>query len=242
MKKLTVLAYSTDADAIVRKLMNLRCVEMRPARTLGGALPACVVDCDAQMAKAQEHLQAIKRAIPVLAKYTTRKKKLGRSLHRVDRDAFVREGKDERAWRAVEETLSVCADMENAQAKGTRARALMDSLIPWLEYDAPLNALGSAKTEVMLGSCPKGKNRDGVLAAIEATGAYAEIASEDERMLNLALTCHKDDAEAISRTLTEYGFLRATFPEISTTARVACEMAEAEELLAGTHLLSLFMR
>ena len=29
MKKLTVLAYRSDADALVRKLMDLKCVEIR---------------------------------------------------------------------------------------------------------------------------------------------------------------------------------------------------------------------
>ena len=238
MKKLTVLAYSTDAEAVVRKLMNLRCVEMRPARSLhGNALS--FVDCDAQKAEAERRLQSIRLAIPHLVKYTTRKKKLGRSLHRVDRDAFVREGRDKTAWRTVEETLTVVNDMARAQEKGTRARALMDSLLPWLEYDAPLNASGSAKTDLYLVGGAKIDAKEDALAAIEAAGGYPEVVSEEEHGLYLSLTCHKDDSERIDRVLTEYGFLKTAFPELSVTARVAYENAEAEELAAETEYLRL---
>ena len=50
MKKLTVLSYTADTDAIVRKLMNLKCVEIRSTAPKDGLLPLDLMQCDAQKA------------------------------------------------------------------------------------------------------------------------------------------------------------------------------------------------
>ena len=52
MKKLTVLSYTADTDAIVRKLMNLKCVEIRSTAPKDGLLPLDLMQCDAQKAEA----------------------------------------------------------------------------------------------------------------------------------------------------------------------------------------------
>ena len=89
MKKLTVLSFGEDADAIVRKLMNLRCVEIRTTELGDGSLLSTRFDSDGQKAEAENRLRLIREVMPTLNRYTARKKKLGRSLHRVNRDEFV---------------------------------------------------------------------------------------------------------------------------------------------------------
>ena len=53
MKKLTVLSYAKDADAIVRKLMSLKCVEIRNLPSKEGLTPIGTLDIDAQKSVAE---------------------------------------------------------------------------------------------------------------------------------------------------------------------------------------------
>ncbi len=236
MKKLTVLAYSTDAEPIVRKLMNLRCVELRPVKDLQNA--ALVrLESDAQKSQIEERLRQIRSIIPILNKYTTRKKRLGRFLHSVNREEFLKEGRDRRAWQTAEAATAAVLAMEESLAERTRAKALMESLTPWLEYDAPLNHEGSQKTALLLGSCAEGVKEETLLESLAQVGAYTEVVSKDDHGTYLALTCHKEDLDAVNRTLVEYGFLKTAFPEVTTTAQVAYDRAEQAVLNAEAEYL-----
>lgn len=236
MKKLTVLASRDDADSIVQRLMNLRCVELRPVKDLQNA--ALVrMESDSRHRQTEERLTQIRRAMPILAKYSTRKKRLGRFLHSVNREEFIKAGKDRVAWDAVEDTLRVSAAIEDATVARTKAKNLLDSLAPWLEYDAPLSCSGTKTSVLLLGSCGEGVKEEVLLPAIEQAGAYAEIVSKDEKSIYLALLCHRDQTEMLARTLAEYGFVKASFDGTDTTAQMAADEAERAILAAEAELL-----
>ena len=221
MKKLTVLAYAGDADAIVRKLMNLRCVEIRNVSPQRGLLPTDTHRIDEQKSLAERRLADIKKALPLLAKYTQRKKGLGRTVHKVDRDAFCKDGRAERAWQTVTKTLETAARMDALTVEKTRGEALLDALEPWLSYDAPLNAEGSRTTSILLGALPARLNAAELREELERLDAYLEEIYSDDATLYLAVTCMKRDRDAIDRVLTSRGFLKTAFPDVATTANAA---------------------
>ncbi len=227
MKKLTVLAYSADADAIVRKLMSLRCVEIRQVSQETGLLPADSFAAEEQRTVAERRLSDIAQAVPLLAKYTQRKRGIGRHVHRVDRAAFCADGRSEAAWQAVVQTLEIATRIKALEAEQARLDTLRNGLEPWLSYDAPLNADGSVHTRLVLGSVPAAIHREALYENLELNGAYTEEVLADESGIYLAVTCMRCAEEAVDRVLSENGFLPAAFSEISTTARGAYEQAEA---------------
>ncbi len=225
MKKLTVLAYAKDADAIVRKLMSLRCVEINNTEAREGLLPVDTSANEALRAEAESRLAAIRRVIPILAKYSRRRHGLGRVVHRVDHREFCSDGRSENAWQTVEDTLKAQARMDAITAEITEREAYLASLEPWLGYDAPLNAVGSAHTSLILGSTTGKVNFLDFREELEAAGAYTEEVLLDEH-LYLAITCHRGDEESVDKILTANGFLRITFPDTDVPARVAYERTE----------------
>lgn len=227
MKKLTVLAYEADADAIVRKLMRLRCVEIRQAGTGEGLMPVQSAASDAKRAESERRLAAIGRAIPHLAKYTTRRRGIGRTVHRVDTAAFVRDGRADAAWRAVEAANAISDRTEALTAERTRVLSEIEALTPWLGYDAPLDEVGSKRTSMILGSYPPKSDPVALRETLEAAGAYVEVVAHDESGLFLSLTALREDMAALERTLAAGGFLRAALPTVDCTARTAVERAEA---------------
>lgn len=246
MKKLTVLSYAKDADAIVRKLMSLKCVEIRNAPLGEGLTAVSTLDIDAQKSAAERRLSDIRAAIPILARYTTRRGGLGRTVHRVDLARFCRDGRDDLAWSVVCDTLATVAKIDALTAERTRNEALMVSVEPWMGYDASLDVEGSVRTKILLGAYPAQTDLLEVREEAEQAGAYLEEISADENGIYAALTVLREDADALERLLAARGFSKTSFSEINLTARVAYERAEErlgaiemESVAAEEHLREL---
>ncbi len=226
MKKLTVLAYNTDTDAVLRMLMRLRCVELRTVEGLGdGNLPTRP-EADAGVASAEGALSEIKRAMPLLAKYASRKKSLGRKVHRVDRGEFVATGRAQIAIDTVREALQLQEQSTALLTEQTQKNNLLSSLTPWLEYDAPLDVSGSLTTSIAFVVGAGNEISEELQAALEESGAYRESVSADGKSNYFVLTYHRTAEEEINRALTRTGCQRLTLPSLSVTAREAFEATE----------------
>ena len=226
MKKLTVLAHSTDADAIVRRMLHLKCVQIQRSMPEAGELSLERIESDGKQTEIRERMAHIEAAMPHLAKYSTRRGGIGRRVQRLDRAAFVADGRAERAYLAVERTLAVKSRMDEIVAEQTRNEAAMQSLLPWLNYDAPLNEVSSAHTAMQLGSCSvKLYNWE----ALEEAGAYLEDVYNDGKTQYLTVTYHKEDEDAVGAALTKCDFLKASFSDITTTAQAAYDEMERRQ-------------
>lgn len=228
MKKLTVLTFAGDADAIVRKLMNLRCVEIRNTEIGDGEILSAHFDTDGQKSRAESRLRKIREVIPVLNRYTRRKKQLGRSLHRVKVAEFLSDGRAEAAWKTVDKTLELCEHLQVLDGEVTRMQSKQEALQPWLEYDVPLSADGSEQTTLILGSYSGGTPMEEALSELSEAGAYAEVVSEEKNGIYLSILCHKADEERVNRLLASRGFLKTAFRDIDTTAAVAYDEIETK--------------
>ena len=227
MKKLTVLAHSSDADAIVRRMLHLKCVQIQRSMPEAGELSLERIESDGRQNEIRERMAHIEAAMPRLAKYSTRGGGIGRRVQRLDRAAFVADGRAERAWQAVERTLEIKSRMEEITAEQTRNASVMQSLFPWLNYDAPLNEEGSAHTAMQLGSCSvKLYNWE----ALTEAGAYVEDVSDDGKTQYFTVTYHKEDEEAVTAALDKCDFLKMNFSDIATTAQVAYDDLEKRQL------------
>ena len=228
MKKMTVLAHGNDADAIVRKLMDLKCVQIRqiPADE-GGILPERM-ESDGTRLRTEAKLADIRAALPLLSKYTSRKSTIGRRVHRVNRKKFVADGKADYAWQTVQRTLEVQSRLKEIENERAAGEALMQALLPWLDYDAPLCECNTEKTLLQLGSCPASVDPEQVRAELDETGAYAELVSGDRNAWYFAVTCHKDDVDEVEHVLVARGFVKVSFADIATTAQHKYSALEAE--------------
>ena len=217
MKKLTVLAYSKDADAIVRKLMDLKCVQIQ--QTADHREYALVGQGEGnQRAETEARLSRIRGVLPILSQYTRRRSTFGRRVIRVNRSAFLTDGRADLAWKTVKDAEELKRRLNEITSEQVEIGALMESLLPWLEYDAPLNEEGTAKTVVTLGSC---FSKISPVPSLEAAGAHVETVNAQDGEWYLSVICHKDDEDAVNQAMVAYGFVKAAFPTVNTTAQAA---------------------
>ncbi len=215
MKKLTVFAFREDADALLHHVLNLRCVQFVEENSFDEELQFGTFDCSAEQASIQERLSVIRQAIERLSARLGKRRRAHRPTQQSSRERFVAEGEDKRAFGTAERTLSLCEEKVNLNAEVKVTEELLASLVPWLDYDAPLNAVNTQTTKTVFGSFRGKKDVQEMLDALEEAGAYLEIVSVTKTKIYLAVTFHYMDEEVLTRMLSDGGFLEEAFPQVA---------------------------
>ncbi len=234
MKRLTVLAYRHDAEAILRRLMKKRCVDLQNAPVGDRALSQNALDCTEQRGEAEETLALIRRVLPILAPYSTRKRGLRRYVHRVDRLEFVKDGRDRQARHTLALTKELTDEKDALQRERTECETQIEALVPWLDYDAPLCENETKYTRRYLGSYPPKTDMDAVQEELKKLCVLAEPIPSDDEAHYMALTVHRMDERELDKHLATRGFVKVAFPQVDLRAASATERAEArvEEIRA----------
>ena len=150
MRKLTVFAPKDQADALIHRLMRLRCVQVREVENAHEVLAR--MNCDAQRADAERRVTAAGDALEILAKFSERKG-LVQTRKQLDTEKFMAERYDA-ATKAVGRTLALKQRENACNAEMVALMARMHTLAPWLTYTVPLGTEATQSCEVQLGSFP----------------------------------------------------------------------------------------
>ena len=227
MYKLTVFAPRQQADALIRRLMRLRCVQVRQVDEAGLSLSR--VNCDAQRADAERRVRATEETLEMLAKYSTRKGLLSgliQTRKQLDEQKFIEERYAD-VTSVVEQTHAVKQREAECHALLVAEQARMHTLAPWLTYNVPLEVTGTQYTEIMLGSLPAKTQISAVMDALEPFMAQVQTVFSDDDGEYVAVICHQNDSAGVARALTELGFIKAVLKEYGDLPRTAYENAKA---------------
>lgn len=195
MKKLTVLTPERDVDALIRRLIRLRCVEVRTTPVEDGDLLR--VRCDSQRAEAEERVRTVSEALPVLNRYTGKPKPWMRQSV-PDNDTYPLCGSREAVWRVVRETRELDARLRAGQTEDAQLRTRAATLTPWLDCDLPLCGGGTELCEVWLGSLPAKTQISAAVDALRTLDAGVEAVKEDEDGLYIAAVFPRQEEDAVS--------------------------------------------
>ncbi len=219
MKRLTVFTPAARVDELVGKLMRLRCVELSYTDADAESLELERVDADASRLSLEAHESEIWRAIGVLDPYVERKKPLFAQKYKVNTSDFINNGYEKQAEKTVAAVLS--ADERKNKIKDEIAKHKADIIAaePYLSYDLPLSFSGTETTDTFLGMLPPATDLDSCGKELYAAGAVAEILLQDKNGVYAVFFCHRSQSSDVLSLLNSYGFLRASFSEISLTAR-----------------------
>ena len=231
MRKLSVFAPKDQADALIHRLMRLRCVQVRQVEGAGSLLSR--VDCDAQRAALEARVSMIARALDTLAKYSERKGFV-QTPKQLDTEKFKAE-RYNAAMQATEQTLALAQRESECRAELAALQQHLHVLTPWLTLGVPLELDSTRHCELLLGCFPAKTQLKVVADALEPYCAQLESVFSDDDGEYVTVVYHKADATAVQRVLGEKGFVKAPLKEFSRlpreeyqTCKQACEKAEAE--------------
>ncbi len=215
MRKLTVFAPKEQADTLIRRLMRLRCVQVRQVDGTEAQLER--VACDAQRVAAERRLSAVTDALEILAKYSARKGFV-QTRNQLDIEKFMAERYDA-ATEAVQQTLAIKQREHECSAEITALQGRMHALAPWLTYSVPLELGATRSCEIMLGSLPAKTKMSDMIDALSEYCAEIESVFSDNDGEYVWVIYHKDDAAGVGRVLAERGFIKALLKEFSALPR-----------------------
>lgn len=225
MKRLTVLSPKTESDTLIRRLMKLRCVEMRhvPLDDDGTLLRN---DCDRARAEAETRVSKVAEAIPFLDKYTDEIPSWRDKPINTSTGLFRKTGSYHAAWAVVDEVLEIKAEMAQCYSEDACMDARLAALRPWLEDDLPLEAEATETCLIWRGSLPAATRMSAVVQALGEAHAVVEEAFGDGQGLYVSVLFHKADEESVHRVLTGFDFVKIDFKGLSGTARQAYTATE----------------
>lgn len=227
MKKLTVFAHREEIDDLLRRLVHLRCVELRTVDPPKGRLSMVRCNFDTQRSELEASLSSINEALAVLAPYSEKKRSLMRPKQKVSFDAFRRDRSEERARNTARRAMQIAARKNEIKMERVRWQAEIDAATPYRSYDLPLSFSGTEKTDLLLGVLPAKTDLEQIGKKLYTAGAIAELISEDLSGKYITVIFCQSDGEEVRAVLSEYGFVRATFRATEMTAEEQIRKAES---------------
>ncbi|MDR2909281.1 MAG: V-type ATP synthase subunit I [Oscillospiraceae bacterium] len=238
MEKLSVFGMRGDRESLLRELMRVKCVHMRPVEEHGGEELLALTEPDTVETYALEqrlsrYAAAISAAGPYAAKRGMFEKK-----PRVGFDSL-----EDRAMLERAEELCVRIERVNEEAAGLRAARGRNAfsqatLRPWAGSPLPLEVEGTRTTAVSYCLLPPATDLEALTERRieEAPYSTLQIVSMDEAQIYLLAVCHKSNEEALWELLKANGATRAIFSGLSGTpseniARLTREIEAADETL-----------
>ena len=233
MRKLTVFAPKEQADALIRRLMHLRCVQVRQVDGAGEDLSR--LGCEAQRTAAERRVATVTDALELLAKYSERKG-LVQTRKQLNSEQFMAE-RYEDTTAASQQAIATKQREAECKAEIVMLGERRHALAPWLTYTLPLQLTGTRSCEVMLGCLPAKTQVDAVQAALAEYCVQIKSVFTDDDGEYVSVIYHKSDAIAVQRELSELGFIKASLKEFAQTPReeyeaCRCRVSELQTELA----------
>lgn len=201
MKKLTVISPSGEEDAVIKRLIRQRCVQVKTAQTDDYGYLLENLNCDTRRNQVEKKIATLERILPVLAKRTQRKGKLGDKRLKVNRDEFISDGRYDAAWEVACRANDSLIRISECRSEIQSVSAEISSLLPWVSYDVEANLGGTVQTDITLGVFPIGTKISAIETTIGELLGSIEIVSEDASGVYAVIITYKHDTDDVLREL-----------------------------------------
>lgn len=232
MKRLTVISPRESADALTRKLIRLRCVQVEKATAPD--VPLQPMGDGRDRAQAERELTEIQETIALLQPYSHKKTGFFPQPLEVSLEEFSHDGRADAAKEQMQKARRLAGVRDDGRAEEARLRQLVQSLVPWQPYDWPLGESETTSTLTLFGTLPAATSLEEVTGALAEITAYPEEVSCDGTTRYLTVLTLRQTETVTMRALAPLGFVRVSFPTELSDTPDACRAA-LEERIAALH-------
>ncbi|MBR3474184.1 MAG: V-type ATP synthase subunit I [Oscillospiraceae bacterium] len=237
MKRLRLMLVRSQKEELLRELTRLGCVqvtaleeELQEQESQG-----LVHRESSELTALKTRHAALERSLELLRRYAPEKKPLLSAKPELESEALLETD-------GLEEALALAAQLDAREdrirrigAEESRQRSLIESLMPWVSLDLPLETEGTERCAVVLGSLSLRIPLDQVEKKLAETAEEAELfpVSLDGSQQYLLLLVSKDQLAAAQECLRGFGFSAASLSGCTGTARDGVSAAETSLLALG---------
>lgn len=244
MKKLALMAVSSQREELLRELMLLGCVEItEPEAKDADGLMAKLGRVESGDAVARNTERGrVMNAIRILDRYAPVKSGLLNPQPAASTEKILDEKAVGAALDTAERIISLEEGIRAAGAEESRERAALESMAPWRELTLPLDAKGTEHTAVIIGAFPAVSDLDAAELALSEAAPEAQLfrVSEDKAQSYVVLVALREELDEALASIRPLGFAAASFGDVRGTAAENMERSEKKlaELAAEKERLS----
>ena len=220
MKRLRLMIARSQKDAMLRELIRLGCVQFSELEDEVQQLETLHRE-DSETMALKTQRTSLERAVEILGRYAPEKKPLLAAMPEVSGETLLDESGLLDALALADEIISDDDRIKRIGAEESRERAVIESLVPWLGLDMPLDIDGTERTSVLLGSFPVKVSLDKVRDAIGGVSEEAELfeVSRDKKASYVMIVCMKDALAPMQEALRGFDFSAQSFAGMSGPAK-----------------------
>ncbi len=233
MKKLRLLAASSQREELLRELMLLGCVEISEPPAEEEGEPSILRRVDAMdLPKLRTEHAALVNSITLLKKYAPEKTGLLAPLPEVSTNELLDETRLSADLDLANRIIGLDDRIRRITGEESGKRTEIEALTPWKDLDLPLECSGTGTSSVLLAAFPKNVSMDQASSLLSEATEQAELflVSSDKSMNYVVLVCYREDLGAAQSVLRAIGFSTVSIGEFKGTA--AQNIAAAEQALA----------
>ena len=232
MKRLKLIALSSDRDALLESLRHVGCVEVRePDEYLNDPDWSALLHREnADLAGAKSGLTELQHALDVLGQYAPVKTGLLTLRPEIKESDLLDSKARETALEKAAVINGHAKNIGQLNAREARVQSDQMSLTPWTACDIPLEVKGTRYTEVLLGTVPNTVAFDAMAGAVEeaAKAVNVRLLSSDRDLHYLEIIVHKNCRQDALDALRSYGFSFAQIKDLTGTAQENIRLLEQE--------------
>ena len=220
MKRLRLMIARSQKGDLLRALIRLGCVQFSELEDEVQSLES-LHRAESDVMKLKSDHASLLRAVDLLGKYAPENKPLLSAMPEVEGEELLgAEGLDEMLSLAGE-IIAADERIRRIGSEESRERAVIESLVPWLGLDLPLDVDGTERSSVLLGSIPVKVPLDKVREAIEAVTEESELfeVSADKKASYVMIVCAKEALGEIQEALRAFDFTAQSFTGMSAPAK-----------------------
>ena len=226
MKKLRLMAVRSEKDQLLRELESFGCVEFSE---LGEDLEnQGLVHESTDLLVLRNQQNTILNAIGLLDRYAPEKKPLLSAKPQVETEVLLDDSILKSAVGKAAEINGLEEKIKRLAAEENRQSGLIESVMPWLELDMPLDTVSTERSAILWGSVPARIDLQSVIAAVEEASDEAELfrISGDKSTNYVLVVCIREAVSQVQDSLRRFGFTAISFNGENVTAKEAKARAE----------------
>ncbi|MBQ6360570.1 MAG: V-type ATP synthase subunit I [Lachnospiraceae bacterium] len=226
MKKLKLIAVSSQREEILKDLLLLGCVQIDEPKEAEEARKDPQAQKASPLIALRSQKSTLTNALARLNKYAPDKKGLLDPLPEAGIDAFLEEGAIARDLEIAQFILDNDVKIRSIQAQENREQAVIASMKPWLEMNQDLGQSTTKTCEIIYGTIPASENIENAKALLADLDADITVISEDKQFRFVNVVYYKGQAEEVGNALRPASFSAIAMTGLSGTPKEITKAAE----------------
>ena len=232
MNRLRLIGMAADREDILKALIRLGCVELtEPSSLLADEELAELVERDsAELTELRSAERQIKSALDILEKYAPGGRSPFARRRRISEASFFSDEDRAPALEKAEELLKIEERINFLYSEEQSYSNLAASLMPWQDYDLPLETRSTDKAVLQCGTVSSASGFEELEAAVAeiSDACCMELISQSDDLRYISLVCYRPDFPAVEALLRSHGWSAMEFPQFTGLVRDNIAVIQAE--------------